>query len=72
MDRPVSSAMLRPPTVTASDSGRRRIPLHARHGISRMNCSSCSRWDSDSVSWWRRSTLFTTPSKVVWYERWRP
>ena len=35
--------MLRPPTVTASVSGLRRAPLHDRHGISRMNCSSFSR-----------------------------
>ena len=32
--------MLRPPTVTARVSGRSRAPPHARHGISRMNCSS--------------------------------
>ena len=50
IERSVSSAMFSPSTVTASVSGRRRWPLQARHGISRMNCSSFSRWASDSVS----------------------
>src|SRR5205809_4654147 len=50
IDRSVTSAMLRSPIVTASVSGRRRWPLHARHGISRMNCSSFSRAASDSRS----------------------
>ena len=44
-----------PPIVTASVSGRSRAPLHARHGISRMNCSSRSRAASESVSACRRS-----------------
>ena len=51
----VSCAMFRSPTVTARVSGRSRAPLHARHGISRMNCSSLSRAVSESVSAWRRS-----------------
>ena len=61
--------MLRSPTVTARVSGRSRAPPHARHGISRMNCSSFSRWLSESVSTCRRSTFGTTPSYVVQYER---
>ena len=36
MDRSHSSEMLRPPTVTASDSGLSRAPPHAGHGTSRM------------------------------------
>ncbi len=58
--------------VTARLSGRRRAPRHVRHGTSRMYCSSRSRWLSESVSSYRRSTAGTTPSYVVQYERVRP
>ena len=67
-----SSQMFRPPTVTASDSGRSRAPLQAGHGTSRKNCSMRSRVVSDSASCRRRSSQGTTPSKVVWYWRVRP
>ena len=36
IDRPQSSSMLRPPTVTASDSGLSRAPLHSAQATSRM------------------------------------
>ena len=72
IDRLVSCEMLRSPTVTARVSGRSRAPPHARHGTSRMNSSSRSRWLSESVSTCRRSTTGTTPSYVVQYERVRP
>src|SRR5438105_1513455 len=68
----VSCQMLTPPTVTASDSGFSRAPLHARHGTSRMNCSMRSLAVSDSACEWRRSTFGTTPSYVVQYDRTRP
>src|SRR5439155_18147386 len=64
--------MFSPPTVTASDSGFRRAPLHARHGTSRMNCSRRSRCVSDSAWEWRRSRFGTMPSNAVQYERGRP
>ena len=72
MESAVSSAMFLPPIVTARVSGRSRAPLHARHGISRMNCSSFSRAASESVSAWRRSMFGMAPSNVVQYARCRP
>ena len=39
-----------PPTVTASDSGRSRAPLHSGHGRSVMYSSIFSRDQSESVS----------------------
>src|SRR4051812_25027613 len=70
--RSVTCEMFRSPIVTASVSGRRRAPLHTRHGISRMNCSMRSRAESESVSACRRSMLGIAPSYVVQYARWRP
>ena len=65
MDWRVSSQMFSPPTVTARVSGRRRAPLQARQGTSRMYCSSRSRWVSEPASRWRRSTFGTMPSNVL-------
>ena len=59
-DSRVSSWMLRPAMVTASDSGLRRAPPQAEHGRSDMNCSTLSRtaWDIE-VACWRRSCGMT-------------
>ena len=45
-----TSAMLRPETVTASDSGFNRLPLHAGQGLSDMYRSSSAFRYSDCVS----------------------
>ena len=45
-----TSPMLRPATVTASDSGLRRRPPHVVHGTASMYSSSSMRTVSDSVS----------------------
>ena len=57
--------MLRPSTVTARTSGRRRRPRQVGHGFWTMNFSSSVRMYSDSVSLKRRSRLVTTPSNVA-------
>ena len=46
----VNSLIPRPPTFTASDSGRSRAPLHSGHGRSVMYSSIFSRDQSESVS----------------------
>ncbi len=50
-----TSAMLRPPRVTAIDTGLRRLPWHSGQGTSRMKPSKRSRLVSDSASRCRRS-----------------
>jgi hypothetical protein len=47
---PVTSWMPSPPTLTASDSGRSRAPLHSGHGRTDMYSSIFSRDQSESVS----------------------
>ena len=64
-DRPATSEMLRPSTLTARTSGRRRRPRQVGHGFWTMNFSSSVRMYSDSVSLKRRSRLVTTPSNVA-------
>ncbi len=68
----VRSWMFRPPTVTASTSGRSRAPLQDEHGRADMYSSIRSRWVGESVSLYRRSRLLTMPSNVSMYERRRP
>ena len=46
---------LRPPMVTAIETGLSRLPAQAGHGTSRMKPSNRSRLVSDSASRWRRS-----------------
>ena len=46
--------MVRPSTVTASDSGLSREPLHPEQGTSRMYPSIWARTASESDSLWRR------------------
>ena len=60
-----SSAIDRPSTVTASDTGFSRAPPQDGHGTSRMYPANFSRLESDSASACRRSTQRITPSKVV-------
>ncbi len=48
-EKRVNSEMLSPPTVTASDSGRRRAPSHAGHGCIAISSSTRSRVFSESV-----------------------
>ena len=57
--------MFRPPTVTASDSGRSRIPPQVGQGRLVMYRSISSRVASDPVSRYRRSRFGITPSNVV-------
>src|SRR5262249_25435301 len=63
------SAMLRPSTLTARVSGRRRAPPQTSHGWTDMYFSSSSRRDSDCVSLYRRARIGSTPSqrRVQWY-----
>ncbi len=72
MDRLQSSKMLRPPTVTAKDSGLSRAPLHVGQGTSRMNVSVHCRTESESESRCRRLSHGTTPSNCDVNERCRP
>ncbi len=60
-----SSAIDRPSTVTASDTGLSRAPRQDGHGTSRMYPANLSRLESDSASACRRSIYGITPSNVV-------
>ncbi len=64
-----TSEMLRPVTVTPSDSGFSRAPLQAGQGFSDMYFSSSCFKKSDSVSSYRRWRLARTPSKGASYQR---
>ena len=57
--------MFRSATLTASTSGRSRLPPQVGHGFWTMNFSSSVRMYSDSVSLNRRSRFVTTPSNVA-------
>ena len=59
------SAIDRPSTVTASDTGLSRAPWQDGHGTSRMNPSKRSRLESLSASECRRSMYGIAPSKFV-------
>ena len=60
-----SSAIDRPSTVTASDTGLSRAPWQDGHGTSRMYPANRSRLESDSASECRRSMYGIAPSNVV-------
>ena len=57
--------MFRSWIVTASDSGLRRRPPHALHGLATMYSASSIRTVSDSVSLQRRWMFATMPSHVA-------
>ena len=59
------SAIDRPSTVTASDTGLSRVPWQVGQGTSRMYPANRSRLESLSASECRRSMYGITPSKLV-------
>src|SRR3970040_3011907 len=53
--------------LTAKDSGFNFFPLQTVKGVSRMNCFSHARFDSESVSIKERWRLNNTPSNALVY-----
>src|SRR3989338_6675548 len=67
MDKSQTSIIPLSLTLTANDSGFNFFPLHTVQGVSRMNCFSHSRFDSESVSIKERWRLDNTPSNTLVY-----
>ena len=71
-DRPVTSIIFIPRTVTANTSGFNRAPSQVTHGCWVIYLAMSSRTLSDSVSTCLRSMFGMTPSKAVCHPYTRP